>query len=78
MLGQEVSTTSPRETENSSILESKNTRRKKSNYKHVPHCEKPPQVVAKRNARERRRVHAVNQAFIRLRKAIPFENKVRS
>ena len=31
--------------------------------------------MAKRNARERRRVHAVNQAFLRLRKAIPFENK---
>lgn len=50
--------------------------KKKSSYKHVPHCEKPPQIVAKRNARERRRVHAVNQAFVRLRNTIPFENKV--
>ena len=43
----------------------------------MPHCEKPPQVVAKRNARERRRVQAVNQAFIQLRKAIPIESKVK-
>ena len=73
--GQEVSTTSSKESvklSNSRIL-----RRKKSNYKHVPHCEKPPQVVAKRNARERRRVQAVNQAFIQLRKAIPIESKVK-
>ena len=74
--GQEVSTTSSKESvklSNSRIL-----RRKKSNYKHVPHCEKPPQVVAKRNARERRRVQAVNQAFIQLRKAIPIESKVKT
>ena len=32
-------------------------------------------MVEKRNARERRRVHAVNTAFVRLRKTIPFENK---
>lgn len=43
-------------------------------YIHVPHREKPPQVVAKRNARERRRVQAVNGAFLRLRKAVPIEN----
>lgn len=43
-------------------------------YKHVPHKDKPPQVVAKRNARERRRVQAVNGAFVKLRKAIPLEN----
>ena len=49
--------------------------RKKSGYKHVPHAEKPVHVVEKRNARERRRVHAVNTAFVRLRKTIPFENK---
>lgn len=42
--------------------------------KHVPHREKPPQAVAKRNARERRRVQAVNSAFVRLRKVVPFEN----
>ena len=73
--GQEVSTTSPKESIKSS--HSKILRRKKSNYKHVPHCEKPPQVVAKRNARERKRVQAVNQAFIQLRKAIPIESKVK-
>jgi len=43
---------------------------------HVPHLEKPPHLVAKRNARERRRVHAVNLVFVRLRRAMPFENKV--
>ena len=48
---------------------------KKSTYKHVPHSEKPAHLVAKRNARERRRVHAVNLAFVRLRKALPFDNK---
>ena len=32
-------------------------------------------MVEKRNARERRRVHAVNLAFVKLRKALPFENK---
>lgn len=47
---------------------------KKNAYKHVPHKDKPPQVVAKRNARERRRVQAVNGAFVRLRKAIPIQN----
>ena len=56
--------------------QNRHIRRKKSNYKHIPHSEKPPQIVEKRNARERKRVHAVNQAFIRLRKVIPFENKV--
>ena len=47
----------------------------KSSYKHVPHSEKSPHLVAKRNARERRRVQAVNSAFLRLRKRIPTENK---
>lgn len=41
---------------------------------HVPHKDKPPQAVARRNARERRRVHAVNMAFVRLRKMIPIQN----
>jgi len=45
-------------------------------YRHIPHREKPPHLVARRNARERRRVHAVNLAFVRLRRAVPFENKV--
>lgn len=44
-------------------------------YKHVPHREKPPQIVARRNARERRRVQAVNTAFSRLRKVVPIENR---
>ncbi|GIY49442.1 achaete-scute-like protein [Caerostris darwini] len=47
----------------------------KSSYKHVPHREKPPHLVARRNARERRRVQAVNTAFSRLRKSVPSENK---
>ena len=49
--------------------------KKKSAYKHVPHSEKPAHLVAKRNARERRRVEAVNTAFLTLRKAIPLDNK---
>lgn len=49
--------------------------KKKSAYKHVPHSEKPAHLVAKRNARERRRVEAVNAAFLTLRKAIPVDNK---
>ncbi|ELU07318.1 hypothetical protein CAPTEDRAFT_80653, partial [Capitella teleta] len=34
-----------------------------------------PQVVEKRNARERKRVQTVNGAFVRLRKFIPYENR---
>lgn len=34
----------------------------------------PLVIVAKRNARERRRVQAVNSAFAKLRKTIPVEN----
>ena len=40
-------------------------------YKHVPHRDKPPHLVARRNARERRRVQAVNSAFLRLRRHLP-------
>lgn len=47
----------------------------KGSYKHVPHREKPPHLVARRNARERRRVQAVNTAFSRLRKCVPTENR---
>ncbi|XP_067123552.1 achaete-scute homolog 1-like [Centruroides vittatus] len=47
----------------------------KSTYKHIPHREKPPHLVARRNARERRRVQAVNNAFARLRKSVPIENR---
>lgn len=36
--------------------------------------QKPPHVVAKRNARERRRVQAVNQAFVKLRSVVPIQN----
>ena len=76
-----MSTTSNEYYQDVSQCESPNSRndkkfKKKSSYKHVPHSDKPPQVVAKRNARERKRVHAVNQAFVRLRKVLPFENKV--
>ncbi|XP_046394647.1 uncharacterized protein LOC124162231 [Ischnura elegans] len=42
-------------------------------YRHVPHREKAPTAVARRNARERRRVEAVNGAFLRLRRAVPPE-----
>ncbi|XP_052807314.1 achaete-scute complex protein T4-like [Mya arenaria] len=52
------------------------TRRlEKPAYKHVPHSEKPPHLVARRNARERRRVETVNNAFIRLRRHVPIETK---
>ncbi|XP_061177324.1 achaete-scute complex protein T3-like [Saccostrea echinata] len=47
----------------------------KSSYRHVPHREKPPHLVARRNARERRRVEAVNEAFQRLRKRVTGEVK---
>lgn len=57
----------------SRALKEKNVK-KNNKYIHVPHKDKPPQVVAKRNARERRRVQAVNSAFTRLRKAVPLEN----
>lgn len=50
-------------------------RTSKSSYKHVPHCEKPVHLVARRNARERKRVQAVNSAFVRLRKVVPVENR---
>lgn len=49
--------------------------KKKTAYKHVPHCEKPAHIVEKRNARERRRVEAVNAAFLKLRRAVPLDNK---
>lgn len=48
---------------------------KKSTYRHIPHSEKPPHLVARRNARERKRVQAVNNAFLKLRKHVPCENK---
>ncbi|GFS17330.1 achaete-scute-like protein [Elysia marginata] len=48
---------------------------KRNLYKHVPHCLKPAHLVAKRNARERTRVQAVNSAFGKLRKHVPYETK---
>ncbi|XP_071452900.1 achaete-scute homolog 1-like [Hetaerina americana] len=45
--------------------------RRSAPYRHVPHREKAPTAVARRNARERRRVEAVNGAFLRLRRAVP-------
>ncbi|KAF2355838.1 Myc-type basic helix-loop-helix (bHLH) domain [Trinorchestia longiramus] len=47
------------------------TKKSRASYKHVPHHEKPVQVVERRNARERRRVQSVNSAFVRLRRALP-------
>ncbi|XP_015365745.1 PREDICTED: uncharacterized protein LOC107163043 isoform X1 [Diuraphis noxia] len=44
-----------------------------SRSKDTPAGQKPAQVVARRNARERRRVQAVNWAFARLRKVVPLE-----
>ena len=61
-------------TKDRSLKNLKRTRKK--GYRHVPHSEKPHQIVAKRNARERNRVQAVNQAFSRLQKALPLYNKV--
>jgi hypothetical protein len=52
----------------------KKTKVSTATYKHVPHRDKPPQLVARRNARERRRVQAVNSAFSRLRKVVPIES----
>lgn len=49
-------------------------KKNKSTYKHVPHKDRPPLIVARRNARERRRVQAVNSAFVRLRKIVPIFN----
>ncbi|XP_021359211.1 achaete-scute homolog 1a-like [Mizuhopecten yessoensis] len=54
---------------------SKRASGEKSAYRHVPHSQKPPQVVERRNARERRRVQAVNTAFLRLRKHVPSHTK---
>ena len=44
----------------------KSNRKSKSTYKHVPHREKPAHLVARRNARERRRVQVKkNPAFLK-------------
>ena len=60
---------------NNKCINQPNQKRKRG-CRHVPHSEKPPQIVEKRNARERKRVQAVNQAFLRLRQALPMSNKV--
>ena len=62
---------SPRSRETSRM---KQTRVSTGTHKHIPHRNKPPQLVARRNARERRRVQAVNSAFSRLRKVVPMDS----
>ncbi|CAF0920282.1 unnamed protein product [Adineta steineri] len=41
--------------------------------KHIPHHLRPHHIVEKRNTRERRRVHDVNQAFLLLKALLPFD-----
>ncbi|XP_078000373.1 uncharacterized protein LOC144452994 [Glandiceps talaboti] len=41
------------------------------NLQRPPHKEKEPHLVARRNARERRRVQMVNDGFLRLRRHVP-------
>ena len=43
--------------------------------KHANQKEKPVHLVQRRNARERRRVQAVNVAFSRLSKVVPLESR---
>ena len=50
----------------------KRQKKKRNNaFKHVPHSKKPPLIVAKRNARERKRVNKITDAFERLREHVP-------
>ena len=53
------------------------TMKRRSTYKHIPHSEKPTHLVEKRNARERKRVMAVNDAFLALRKHVPCGNRTK-
>ena len=53
----------------------KKKKKAKSTYKHVPHSEKEPHLVEKRNARERKRVMTVNNAFSHLQKHVPCGNR---
>ncbi|UJR32045.1 hypothetical protein I4U23_019512 [Adineta vaga] len=53
----------------SSELKNKPIRRSK----HIPHHLRPKHIVDKRNTRERRRVHDVNQAFLVLKSLLPFD-----
>ncbi|XP_037088072.1 protein atonal homolog 7-like [Pollicipes pollicipes] len=50
-------------------------RRSGAVVKHAAHKEKPVHLVQRRNARERRRVQAVNVAFSRLSKVVPLESR---
>ncbi len=52
-----------------------NKRKRISKTIYVPHRNKPANIVSRRNARERRRVQAVNNAFKTLRSYIPYENR---
>ncbi len=52
-----------------------NKRKRTSKTIYVPHKNKPANIVSRRNARERRRVQAVNNAFKILRNYIPYENR---
>lgn len=45
------------------------TRRRRR--RHIPHAERLPEAVARRNARERRRVDEVNNAFLKLQCHLP-------
>jgi hypothetical protein len=49
------------------------TGKRKKKLKDTPAVNKPALVVERRNARERRRVQAVNGAFQKLRKVVPIE-----
>ena len=52
-----------------------NKRKRITKTIYVPHRNKPANIVSRRNARERRRVQAVNNAFKTLRSYIPYENR---
>ncbi len=43
--------------------------------RHVPHSDQPPELVDKRNTRERQRVHEINQEFGKLKRLIPYKDK---
>lgn len=73
----ESSSTSSEKRQTNHHRQSSGTLKSKSTYKHIPHREKPVHLVAKRNARERKRVQAVNMAFMRLRRCVPVENRTK-
>ena len=47
------------------------TRSRRRKRRHVPHHLRPQEFVQKRNTRERRRIHGVNEAFELLRRRVP-------